>query len=128
MYLSEFTDGLCVLCWACLQCAVPEGQPEVRAKGFFPELPGGSLCFSCCASPWRAVTNICCKCFRAMPQVAASAPGEWGTAPQIHQMGSKQTITILCREVCSALGTCGHCQCNSVCTDVFHFSYRWLDL
>lgn len=93
-------------------CVAAEGQPEVRVKGSFPELPGGSSCFSRCAQPQTAVTNICWKCFRAMPQLAASAPGEWGTAPQIYQMGSKHTITILCKEICSALGTCGHCQCD----------------
>lgn len=78
----------CVCCvGACLPssarlpvCAAPEGQPEVRAKGSFPELPGGSLCLSCHALPWPAVTDICCKGFRAIPQVAESATGEWGSS------------------------------------------------
>lgn len=115
---------------ACLQrsarppvCAASEGQPEVRAKGFFSELLRGSLCLSCYALPWAAVTNICCKGFRAMPPVAASATGS-GVQP-CRSPRWVETITVPYKEVCFASpGTCGHCQCDSICTSVLHCLWR----
>lgn len=123
MDLSECTDGLSVLCGGLpsalsqASCVAAEGQAEVRVKGSFPELPGGSSCFSCCAQPQTAVTNICWKCFRAMPQLAASAPGEWGTAPDpadgVHtpsQFCAKRSAPFMARVVTVS---------TTVCTGVF---------
>lgn len=119
------TGGLCAPCWgpasvlaqaSCALCA-PDGQAEVRAKGFLLGLQplcispdGGDKC-------WLYM-------FQSTAPASCSAPGGW---VQLRTPGPNKQAR-LCREISSALGPCGLRQSGSVPARGFPFSSGGLAL